>query len=328
MNDKLEILRQIPIGFPVSTVHLSMDGQYIAAGCRQGVSIVTPIGRKLLTYPAQGPWPLQKVTITNTIDHFYVVTREGKVISLTPTRNGDFWTIDTPNRVLYDAPNDIFTMSIADDESLLALGHHSTALTLLNKIQETPEVVWRRHREFGNATDGQAWVVSLSPDGKLLYLGSGGTGINRLVVMHAAAQTPLGQKILKNGERITGLTVLPGDTGVAAVINKSLRDYRLVAFNRDLSRLLWEKPFDEGVTALVGNRGVTASEGTPLLAAAIGFGGQVAIMNAFTGEELVAKTLHAMVNDLDFVQSKTLVAATDDGNIISMTYASEEEFRL
>ncbi len=338
----LDIKREIAVGAPVTDVVLSLNGQYVAAVSEQGTGIfATFTGGTLFTHPPerQPPLPMQKIVATPAMDRLYFVTRQGEIAQLDVSpREGEKWqgevsrfyaaVIRTKDREGNDKSiYDLYSLSLSADGALLALGHHSPGLTLL---KTSGEVVWRRHRDTGNATEGQGWAVCFAPDSATLYIASSGVGVNRIAAMNPLRQSVSGGVLLEPGVRVVDIAVLAGNAGLATVQVRGRSERRMVVYTADLSRVMWQEKYYEPVTALAASRELTGEGGgqEPLLAVSLGVGGQINVLNALSGEVLAEKTLRTLVNDLDFVQGATLAAATQDGYVVSIAYVSEKGFVL
>ena len=317
MSGRLEIRHWIRLGHPAYAVALSDDGQYIAVGSEQGVAVFNATGRRMFTHsPSATPLPVHQLAAVPDLSRLYVGARQGWLIRLDLERGEKAFSAEAQS--LYQADSDLHTLSLSANDRFVALGHLSPALTLL---QTDGHLLWRRHPDDGNATEGQLWAVALDTDGATLYVGSAGMGTNRLAALEARSGSPVAHRYLEAEARATALAVLPGGKGVAVVLAQDIYTVRLVAYDPGLTDLLWERTFDEPITALAADRQ------QPLLAVGVGYEGHVRVIDAQYGRVLAAQQTKSVVNGLALAQGRTLAAVTQDGNLVLMRYVPEE-FRL
>lgn len=289
---------------------LSGDGQYVAVGHEQGLSLYHKTGQLLLTYPPVSQ-PVHLVSLAPDLSRVYLATRLGMLVRLDLThQNGK---ITFAPHVLYQAANDLHSLAAAYPADLLAVGHLLPALALLDT---KADVLWRLHAESGNATDGQVWSVALDKDGQILYVGSAGAGTNRVLALEARNKARLNRIKLDPGTRVTALAAFPG--GVAITMADGPYQSRLSVYKAALGRLCWEVSFDEPLTALA------ADSAQPLLAVAIGYEGHVRLLDANNGQLLAEEPVRSVVNGLTLVGGRWLAAANQDGTLALLTYQAEE----
>ena len=317
MSGALEIRRWIQIGQQAYAVTLSSDGQYIAIGSEQGVAVFNTTGRRLLTHPsACTPLPVHQLAATPDLKRLYVGARQGGLIRLDLERDEE--AFHSRAHSLYQTDSDLHTLSLSMDDQLVAVGHLSPALTLL---QTDGHLLWRCHPDDGTATEGQLWAVALDADGSTLYVGSAGMGTNRLAALDARSGSLTAHCYLEAGIKATSLAVLPGGKGVAVVLAPDIYTGRLVAYDPGLTDLRWEHIFDEPITAL------TTDHRQPLLAVGVGYEGKVIVIDAQNGRVMAAEQTKSVVNGLALTQGRYLAAVTQDRNLVLMHYIPEE-FRL
>jgi len=311
----LELRQWITLNHPAYAVTLSDDGQYVAVGTEEGVTIFNVTGRRLCVYPpGDAAMPVHQLTATPDLSRLYVGARQGWLIRLDLEREGEIFGFHA--QILYQAENDLHTIALSSDGQFIGVGHLSPGLALL---QADGHVLWRRHPDDGTATEGQIWTVALDAEGHTMYVGSAGSGSNILAALEARTGSPQTRHYLEAGVRVTGLAALPGGTGVAVVLTEDLYTSRLVVHDAGLSDLIWERIFDEPITAL------TADRERPILAVSIGYEGQVAIADAETGRPLASDlALKSVANGLAIVQGRFLAAATQDGHLVLIRYLSKE----
>jgi len=313
MSGKLEVRRWVRIGQPVYAVVQSMEGQYIAVGAEQGVKIFDLTGVELAAFPAT-PMPVHQLAAVPDLAQLYVGARQGQLFRLDLERTAAGF--DLAARSLYLCENDLHTLALAADGQIMALGHLSSALTLLHV---DGELLWRRHPQDGTATEGRMWTVALDGAGQTLYIGSADTGTNRLAALDAQSRAAHGHCYLQ--ARVTALAPLDNGRGVAAVLAQDVYSGRLVAYDNRMATPLWECDFDEPVTALA------ADEQEPLLVAGVGYEGHVTLIDSCTGDVLACEPVKSVVNGLAISDGRSVAAVTQDGNLVLMHYLPEE-FRL
>ena len=313
MHGRLEPLRSIRIGQPVYAVALSGDGQYMATGSEEGLALYDVLGNCRLAYPAtRYPLPVSLVAMVPDMSRLLVGTREGALHRLEVKRKGAGFTARA--RTLYQTLNDLNSLALAADGQIIALGHLSPALTVL---QTDGNVLWRRHPDDRNATRSQMWSVALDTKGDTLYVGSASTGTNVLAALDACTGAPHASQQLDG--RIVRLASLATSGGVVAVLTAGRYEYQVVAYQPDLQDVLWERDFDEPVTALA------ADPQHDLLAISVGYEGRIMLLQATSGQVLAAdQALHSLVNGLAVTNGSRLAAGTQDGHVAWLYYESGE----
>jgi len=318
MAGRLEIRQWIQMNQPAHAVTLSGDGQYIAAGLEQGVAVFNVTGHRLCTYPpGDTPIPVHQLAATPDLGQLYVGARQGWLVRLDLEREEEAFHFRA--QTLYQTDNDLHTFALAADGQYIAVGHLSPGLALM---QTDGRLLWRRHPDDGTATEEQTWAVALDAEGDTLYAGSAGTGTNRLAALDARSGSSRAHRCLEAGVRATAVAALPGENGLAVVLAEDPYTGRLVAYDAGLADLVWERTFDEPVTALATDRE------QPILAVGVGYEGQIALVDAQTGRMLASDlALKSVVNGLAIAQGRFLAAATQDGQLALIRYLFEE-FRL
>lgn len=317
MRGRLEPQRFIQIGQPVYAVVLSSDGQYVAIGSEQGLALYDVVGNCRLVYPARRhPMPVSLVAMVPDMSWLLVGAREGVLHHLEVRRKGEGLTARA--RTLYQAPNDFNSLALSADGQMVAIGHLSPALTVL---QTDGNVLWRRHPDDGTATQSQMWSVALNTEGDILYVGSAGAGTNVLAALDARTGAPRASQRLDN--RIVRLASLASSGGVVAVLTTGSYEHQVVACRPDLQDVLWKRSFNEPVTALA-----TDPE-HDLLAISVGYEGQIMMLEASSDKVLVEdQTLRSLVNGLALTGGHRLAAGTQDGDVVWLYYRRLGESRL
>ena len=312
MDGRLEILRYIPVRQPAYAAALSMDGQYIIGGLETGIAIFDKIGRRFPTHPSP-QIPVHQVAVDASLDCLFLGTRQGHLLRLDLVREEA--SFQTQLHLLYQADNDLHSLALSADGRFIALGHFSPGLAVL---QSDGRLLWRRHPEEGTATEGRVWKVALSDEGDTLYVGSAGTGINRLAALDARQGEVRTDRYVEEG-RVTGLAPLPENVGVVAVVAPDPYTGHLLAYSPDLEVLLWERFLEEPITALATDRQ------RPVLAVGVGFEGRLLLLDTRDGQVLAANlSFQSVVNALAIVQGRFLAAATQDGNLVFVRYFPKE----
>lgn len=315
MRQHLEIVRAIRIGKPENPAYAvvySADGQYTAVASENGLTLYDAGGTVRLRYPAQS-WPMHLVAAPGDFSYLLVGARRGTITRLILEREGE--TFPFQEQALYVADNDLNTFSLSSENRLLGVGHYGPALAVLD-IEGN--MLWRRHPDQGNATDGQYWSVGLDETGHRLYIASAGSGTNRLAVLEANSGVWQNGRLLDG--RIIRLTVLPQNRGVVIVVNDGY-SYWLRAYDAVLDNLLWETEYGEPITAL----GANCNQ--PLLAIASGYQGNIVLLNTETGNPLTESVpTQSYVNDLAMSKGGSISAVTEDGALYLIRLQSADTF--
>lgn len=317
MSAQLEIRRIFNVEKPAYAVRLSADGQYLAIGTERGFLLFNRVGERLLTYPNwEQALPIRRLALSPELQQVYLGTRQGVVIALDLSRENDKKEFRFTPRAIYECPNDLFDLVFEPQANVLAIGHLGPALSL---ISTEGRIIRRWHPDDGTATSGRTWSVSLEPDGDVLYAGSANEGTNRLTTLTVSPPIALRKNILfPPGQRITKLTALRKNEGVAAAIVEDIYSTALQVYDGDL-RERWSIALDEYPTALVCDRL------HPYLVCATGYLGRIQIFDVSNGKSLCNEvTVNSMVNDLSIVQGRWISAVTEDGTVYLMEFLTGE----
>lgn len=305
-------------------VALSSDGQFVAVGSERGPLLFNAAGETVLApFDHQVALPVRQVALSPAADWLYAGTRTGKVLRLALGRSDgqfDVRQVET----LYFASNDIHTMSVSEDQQWIAVGHLSAALSVLNAEDQ---VQWRRHPDDGTATEGDNWSVAIDATRQSMYVGSAGTGSNRLAAIGLSDRRLYGSRYLEPGLRATALAAL--DDGVVVVQTDSVSfDSELVKFTPDLCESAWRFTPEDTVTAVATPKCDAASTAaSALVAVACGYEGKVMLLDAHSGAVMAETTLRTGINALALAQSRVVAAVTHDDTLALLHYVPEE-FRL
>jgi outer membrane protein assembly factor BamB len=332
MSGRLEPIRWINVHHPAYAAALSGDEQFVAVGSEQGVSIFDVTGRRLLSYPEGTAVPVHQLAAPDEWDQLYVASRSGRLVHVALERRdlmeeekdeGGTFRFHPHPTLLYQSENDIHSLSLSGDGRLIAVGHLSPGLAVLDADPQSDErIIWRRHRDDRTATQGQTWAAALDTEGETLYVGSAGSGTNQLAALDAADSTPRGHHRLDPGVRVIAVVALPGG-GLAAVLVKDVYTVSLVAYDAGIKEQLWERTCDQPVTAIVADRE------RPVLVVGLGYEGKLRVFSAENGQELASDlTLKSVINGLAIAQGRTIAAAAQDGQLVLLRYLPEEEFYL
>jgi hypothetical protein len=288
-------------------VALSGDGQYVAVGSENGLSIYDTIGNCRLRFPEnEHSLPTNLVNVYPDMSRILIGTREGVLMCLDLKHAGERFRCQ--GRTLFHTANDFNSLSLSADQKLIALGHLSPALTV---IEADGEVCWQRNPDTGTATRGHTWSVAFGVDAEAntLFVGNGGADPFILAALDARTSLPRASRQLEYP--VSHLASLPPDKGVVAVLSAGSYDSRVVAFALDLEKILWQKQFAEPVTALA------TDPVQALLSISIGYEGRIAILEATSGEELaIDQTLRSLVNTISIADGSRLAAGMEDGHIV------------
>lgn len=313
MAGRLTVAREIYLQTPALAVALSPDGQYAAVGTETGLAVYNLAGEQLLVYPPPArPMPIHQLVFQAELNRLYAATRPGWVVALDLEREPAAWRYQP--QPLYEAPNDVHTLSLSADEQTLAVGHLSPALSVLGA---DGQLRWRQHPADGTATEGQTWSVAVAEAGDTLFVASAGSGVNRLLALDAQTGSRRAGCYLAPGQVAARLAALPSGQGVAVVSVNDLYSTTLTALDAGLQARHWELTFDEPVTALAADRQL------PVLVASVGFEGRLILLEALTGRLLATQTVRTQVNGLALAQGQVVAAATEDGHLVLLRYVAE-----
>ena len=311
----LEVRRWLREGTPIYSVALADKAQYFVVGSEKGVAVFDARGKRVLHYPQEDLVPARRVAVSCDFGHLYAVFRQSALVKLELTEKGE-GLVARPS-LLFHSEKDIHSMAFSDDGEVIAIGHFSPGLTVINT---EGEILWRRHPENENPTEGKVWSVALSPDGKTLYVGSANSGTNRLAALDSKTGHPIAFHYIKSP--VTSLVSVPsiGCVAVGFMDNEEgIEVARLRLYTGDLSEQLWEITFDEPITSL----GVDREK--PLLAVGVGYEGAIYFLDAESGKSKTEPIkLKTIINDLDITGGKIIAAGTQDGNFALIYYVPEE----
>ena len=309
---RVEERRVISLSQPVYAVALSEDGQHIVAGSERGMVVFDPRGEELFTYPSEGAaFPVRCLRmVSNASDRYalYVGGREGIVLRMILERKGEAFR--SRIRPLLEVPSDLHSLALSPARDILAVGHLSGALTV---VQGDGTRLWRRHPADRTALEGTIWSVAFDGEGAKLFAGSASAGTNVLMVFDALTGELCDQWYVE--ARVVGLVGLPGSQRVVAVTADDEEMFHLTAYSAPHSPS-WERSFEEPVTA------IASDMHSATLAVGVGYEGQVLLLDAESGGVRADNLrLRALINDL-CIRKRTLVAATQDGDVSLLRYFS------
>lgn len=323
----LHIVRWLFVGAPGSALALSEDGRYLLVGTEHDLRILDRWGNNPFRYyapPAPGrkteeDMPFCAAAMTSDMRRALAGLRSGEVFRLELTWDGDAVS-GWPEQIRAET-NDIYSLSLATDASLIAIGHLGPALTVLDWDGHT---VWRRHPADHTPTDGKTWAVALSSDAATLYVGSSGTERSLLAALDASSGKPQAGKRL--WQRVTQLASLPAPLAVVAVLGSN-SESQVAAFAPDLTEPAWTYGFDLGEQATA----LTTDQVANLVVCGTNRG-VVLVLDGRTGE-LLARTdaLHSTVLSLAMSAGRYLVAGIHEQRVAYLEYippTNDEELAL
>lgn len=315
MCGRFEVVRWFELGSPAYAVAVSADDQFVAAGAERGVTVWHVAGPVLLRHP-QPPaeLPAHQICATADFNRLFVCISRSHLARLDLRRAGEALTAQLTE--LYTAEADVHSLSASADGTLIAVGHLSPAMAVLQP-DGTP--LWRRHPATGTATEGHTWRVSLDPAGHTLYVGSSSGDTLRLAALDPQSGRVVGHARIAG--HLAALAALPDDQGMAVALMHDPFCFQLICFDRGLKARLCERVYAEPVTALA-----AAPQGG-VLAAAIGYEGRIEMLEAGTGGVLATEWARSVVNGLALNRNGLLAAAVADGSVLLLRYVAEE-FRL
>ena len=337
MGAQLDLTRWIRIGAAVNATVLAGDGRYILAGSERDLRVLDPRGdvRLVHSMAAQDESRFHLAAMTAEMDVVLAAVRSGHLYYLDLERTDRGFTVRRFE--VFRAENDLYDLALAADGKTAAIGHLDAALTVLDlqafldwvqqPEEERPErigqeglVIWRRHPNDGNPTDGQRWAAALDAKGDELYVGSSGPSQPVLAALDAQTGQPHGY--LRPERQVTRLVALTQPPGVVAVLTDGQYLHSLVCYAPQLDELHWERNFDKHITAL------TADPAGSLLAVGSGWAGRVELLDASSGRVVASYPgLNSVNTCLALADGRYVAAGTQDGHIAYLQYRAEE-FRL
>lgn len=309
MNHRLEVERLIRLNTPAYTTAVSTNGQYTAAGTERGLGIYDREGREMMRYPpVSTATPINLLALEPDMKHMIIGLRQGNVLRLDlEVKEGRF---SFQEKTLYWSNSDLRSLVLRGDK--VGIGHLSPGLAVL---RNDGQQLWRQHPEQGNATEGRIWSVTMDPAGKTLYAGSCKTGLRNELAAFDVRQGELkGKKRYLDG-RITQLAVLQPESDIAVVVTDDYGECRLLVYDAELGALLWEREFEDTITAMV------ADPQQPLLLVSTGYDGRLYMLDVISGESVAPfESLNTLVNGLDMRDGRHVAAATENGHLALLSY--------
>lgn len=319
----LTLVRWLRVKAPVHAVALAGDGRHLLAGSEHDLRLLDLWGNVRFRYfdpPAPG------TAVERDLPCRVVALRPDTLaVALAGLRTGALYRLDLtwqdedveawPELIRAEA-NDIYSLSYAPSNDLLAIGHLGPALTVIDLDGHQR---WRRHPDDHNATDGKTWAVALSPDGLQLYAGSSGSARHRLVALNAANGGVLSGVILP--APVTLVAGLSSPLAVVAALNFP-EECQIAAYGADFRQEpAWRyvSEADERFTALA----TDPAAGLVVLGTDTGC---VVVLDARSGRQLAQEdSLRSAVLSLAVAGGRYITAGLQDGQIAYLEYAPPEE---
>lgn len=313
-------------GPPVHAVALAEDGVHLLAGTEHDLQLLDRSGRQRFRYfepPAPGAkferdMPFRAVALAPGLAWGLAGRRTGQLYRLDLSWRGE--DVDVWPREIRCEANDLYSLSVASDHGLIALGHLGPALTV---IDTEGRQRWRRHPDDRNPTEAKTWAVAFGLDGNTLFVGSSGAVRNVLAALDATNGTR--KAALRPDGRVMALAPLPPPLGVLVQLSEP-DGSRLVAYPADLHREAWEfRPKTSGRITAIATDVVNglAALGTTM--------GHLVLLEAETGRLLAEnRTLGSTVLSIAVVGGRYVAAGLQDGQIAYLQYspAREEEIEV
>ncbi|MEI7850072.1 MAG: hypothetical protein WCK35_30045, partial [Chloroflexota bacterium] len=264
--------------------------------------------------------PVIAIASRDDFSRVYICTRIGDIRCLELEQQAGEWVEKSIPRMLYQmqAP-ELNSLFFAQNAGLLAIGHLSAGLAVLDEANEKP--LWSSHPDTGNATDANTWLVAMDADGENMFACSAMSGHNYLVALDPKTGLERWPRYYFGAQvRVTALSALPSGKGLlVALVEQDKFSYsdvgRLVLFNASLSEFIWECGFDEPVSA------VCADHKKPRCVVSEGFNGKLHVINTENGNLLAAGlTLNAFVNQISLTEGRYIAAALQDGHLAFVQY--------
>lgn len=309
MNHRLEVERLIRLTAPAYATAVSANGQYAAVGTERGMGIYDTDGRELMRYPpVSTSLPVNLLALGPEMKQIVVGLRQGNLLRLDLKLQGDKFSFQ--ERTLYWSNSDLRSLVVRGNK--IGIGHLSPGLAVLSNEGQP---LWRKHPEEGNATEGRIWSVTMDRDGKTMYAGSSKTGLRNELAAFDVRQGELkeGRRYLDG--RITQLAVLPPEGDVAVVVTDDYGECRLLVYDNQLASLIWEREFEDTITA------ISSDPQQPLLVVSTGYDGRLHMLDVTSGESVApVEPLNTLVNDLDMRDGRYIAAATENGQLVLLSY--------
>lgn len=322
MTGRLELRRWLNLGAPLHAVALSSDGQFVAVGSERGPLLFNAAGEAILRWATcQIALPVCQVALSPSLDWLYVGTRTGEIMRLALEHLDGHFTVQQVT-TLHVAKNDVYAMSVSQDQQWIAIGHLAPALTVLSG---EGELHWRRHPDDGTATESDHWSVAIDPAGQVVYVGSASSGSNRLAAIGLSDRRIYGSKYLAPDVRATALAALPDGVVVVQTDNASFEG-RLIKFSSNLVQSPWVFAPEDTITAVATAEDNANSLDAPLVAIACGYEGRILLLDAGSGTVVAETILRAGVSALALAQGR--VAAVTHDDTLALLHYVPEEFRI
>jgi outer membrane protein assembly factor BamB len=308
-------------GVPAYAVYQTSDGQHIWVGHENGAALFRRgDGEVLWSYPRNGfQTPVIGVAAKDDFSVIYLCAREGDIRCLNLELKSEKWIETAAPRYLYKTGKpDFHSIAYASEAGLLVIGHLSQGLAAINENEDKP--LWRMHPALGNATDADSWLVAIDANGQYLYVGSAMPNSNYLVALDP--QTGLERTLRRHFDaktKVTGVAALSDGGGVLVALGEkdSLLGYvgKLVLYDANLDEMIWEKSFDDTITALCADakfsRAVISSGET----------GNLKVIDVTTGQILADDyALKSVIYQLSLVQGCYIAAADQNGKLALIQY--------
>ncbi len=295
---------------PVHAVALSGDGRHLFVASEHDFRVIDPRGNLRFTYAGL---PFNLVALAG---NWGVATqRSGQLYRFDISYEDGKPQLTWHDQELCNEPSDIYSVSVADEARLIAVGHYGPALTVMDA---NGRLQWRRHPYDRNPTDGQTWAVALHPQGDILFAGCSSAA--KPVLARLDAHTGAVQQGARLAQRVVALAILPSPLAVAAILSDG-EGSAVVGYGDALQSSAWmfESESWERFTAL-------AVDQQASLVAAGSNTGTVYILDGNSGALLASNTtLHAAVFTLAISSGRYIAAGLQDGSIAYLEYAPPQE---
>lgn len=310
----LNLVRFLPfMKAPVHAVALFADGSHILVGTEKELALFARSAEQVFRYALpDGALPFIQCAVADDMRVGVAAQRSGEIFRLEfiPEQS----SLDVNIARIWHAQADINSLSMTDCSELIALGHYSSAITLLD---QKGEVRWR------SATKGRTWVTAFDVMNKILYVGSSSPSPYRLAALSVEDGAPVAGRLQE--DRVMGMAALPSPLAVAVTLSDEWQS-RLAGMRQDLrAEWIYEGVYGEFITALA------SDPDSDVIVLGTNTGRLIALQ-ATTGDVITTYDIPgSIVLSLSIANGQHVAAGLEDGQVALFEYIppySEDEFVL
>jgi len=299
----LSLVRFLPfMAAPIHAVACFADGAHVLVGTEKQLTLFARSSEPVFRYfLPDGALPFVQCAVVEDMRSGIVAQRSGEIMRLQFAPEAS--SIDVDMAMIWHAQADLHSLSVSHCGGLIALGHYSSAITLLDN---DGQVRWR------SATKGRTWATSFDAADKLLYVGSSSPSPYRLAALSIEDGAPVAGKLLQ--DRIMGVAALPPPLAIAVVLSDEWQS-RLVGMRPDFTSVwTFECEYNEFVTALDSDpEADIVALGTNT--------GRLIVMQGSTGEVMAQyDMLVSVVLSISVAGGQHIAAGLEDGQAALFEY--------